>query len=123
MDGELYSVDRNWFRPFSMERLYGEKLVFRLPDDDHYDPRLSVVNKNESDEDDLSEYIANFIEQIEEEEAEEYMTDSDTVNSSGDNSGNDTGTYTPPFLYCCSLCVALRRIFFLIDVFNLFFRR
>ena len=42
----------------------------------------------------LAEYIADVIEQV---EAEEYMTDSDTVNSSGDNSGNDTGTNTPPF--------------------------
>ena len=73
----LYAVDRSWFRPFSITRLTGKKLVFRMPDDDHCDARLSVVDENEPDEDDLSEYIADVIAQVEEEEAEE-CTDSES---------------------------------------------
>jgi hypothetical protein len=57
VDGTLYEVERSWGVPFSMKPLRGKKLVFRMPDDDHCDPRLKVVDVDEPDEDDLSEHI------------------------------------------------------------------
>ena len=86
INGMLYAVDRSWFRPLtpflSCTRLTGQKLVFRMPDDDHCDARLSVVGENEPDEDDLSKYIADVIAQVEEEEVEECI-DSESETDDG----------------------------------------
>jgi hypothetical protein len=53
-DGAIFEVDRQWFQVATVEQIdAGQKLIFREPDDSHFDFRCRLVDKDVPDEDDV----------------------------------------------------------------------